>query len=191
MSDDSDSKEYVVERILAKRTSRGVTKYLIKWKDCDSSENTWEPEQNLCCPELIRDFLNEKEAKKKWRPTSKRTSKRASDPAVPHKVEDVEKKPNDVDNNIDARVLRKRGRSDPTVNRTADQPPGVDGFRKGLVAEDILGITSEDGNLFFMVKWKNTDEIEMVESALARKHIPAMVIDFYERRIIWSSDPSE
>lgn len=57
-SDDEEStKEYVVEKILKKReTAAGVTQYFIKWVGYDSSENTWEPEENLNCGELIEKF---------------------------------------------------------------------------------------------------------------------------------------
>ena len=40
-------KEYKVERILGKKTISGTTHYLVKWKEYDTSESTWEPKQNL------------------------------------------------------------------------------------------------------------------------------------------------
>ena len=48
-----DDGEYEVERILDQRGQ----KYLIKWKDCDDSENTWEPYRNLAgCQDLLRKY---------------------------------------------------------------------------------------------------------------------------------------
>ena len=43
-----DITEYFeVERILDSRERKGVTEYLIKWKNYDSSHNSWEPESNV------------------------------------------------------------------------------------------------------------------------------------------------
>jgi transposase InsO family protein len=45
--------EYEVEKILDQRGQ----KYLIKWKNCDDTENTWEPLRNLRnCQDLLQQF---------------------------------------------------------------------------------------------------------------------------------------
>jgi hypothetical protein len=42
------NKEFEVEAILTHRLYKNhETRYLIKWKGYDTSENTWEPESNL------------------------------------------------------------------------------------------------------------------------------------------------
>src|SRR6266550_2751797 len=49
--------EYEVEAILAHRQFRGKYQYLVKWKGYDSSENTWEPENNLThMKELLAEY---------------------------------------------------------------------------------------------------------------------------------------
>lgn len=47
ISDTQSDDEYEVEKILNHRKWGKRTKYLVKWKNYDSSENTWEPEENL------------------------------------------------------------------------------------------------------------------------------------------------
>ena len=47
---------YEVEKILAKRTNKGRTEYRIRWKGYSEKDDTWEPTENLNCPEKVRDF---------------------------------------------------------------------------------------------------------------------------------------
>jgi hypothetical protein len=51
-----DEEEYEVEKILDKRKHYGKIQYLIKWKGYSLSDASWEPESNLNCPELIKEF---------------------------------------------------------------------------------------------------------------------------------------
>jgi len=51
------NKEYQVENILEKRMISGKTHYLIKWKGYNTSENTWEPIENLNgCARTLQHF---------------------------------------------------------------------------------------------------------------------------------------
>ena len=56
--------EYEVEAIVAKRRKKGRTEYLVNWKGYEKSDNTWEPTENLHCPEKVIEF----EQKSKARP---------------------------------------------------------------------------------------------------------------------------
>ncbi|CAH0773402.1 unnamed protein product [Bemisia tabaci] len=53
--------EYEVEKILALKETKTGKKYLIKWKNFPQSENTWEPEENLTCPDLLKKFFKKRQ----------------------------------------------------------------------------------------------------------------------------------
>jgi len=51
------NEEYQVENILKQRMISGKTHYLIKWKGYNTSENTWEPKENLLnCVRTLQQF---------------------------------------------------------------------------------------------------------------------------------------
>ena len=45
---------YVVETILDKKIKDGKVLYFLAWKGYGPEENTWEPKENMGCPELIK-----------------------------------------------------------------------------------------------------------------------------------------
>ena len=56
ITDDNDNDIYLVEAIRNHRTRKGKREFLIKWKDYEETENTWEPENNLD-PNLVKTYL--------------------------------------------------------------------------------------------------------------------------------------
>lgn len=54
--EDDGVEEFEVEDIVGHRRVRGQMQYLLKWKHFDAFENTWEPEANLSCDELLAQY---------------------------------------------------------------------------------------------------------------------------------------
>jgi chromobox protein 5 len=201
-----EEEEYVVEKIVDRRVVKGgKIEYFLKWKGYDDSQNTWEPRENLDCPELIKEFENKRKAKEEAKAKEAKSSK-----ATKRKGDDVESN-NKADTSEDEDLVPapKKDRKSSTTskpsknnsssksnkeNRESDEEvddefeEGKTGFDMGYVPEKIIGATDQDGQLLFLVQWKGKNKAQLVASKIARKHCPDLVIDFYEARLTWQQD---
>lgn len=194
---DSSEEEYVVEKIVDRREKKGKIEYLLKWKGYDSSANTWEPKENLECPELIKAFEDTRTVPKKEQPP-KEKEKKKSKPSSTTGSGSSKRKDSDAENDgsdDDDNASTKSNKSKSTTTAAADNDAtasddGMNGFEKGYAPEKILGATEANNELLFLIQWKDKDKAQLVSSKEARKHCPQLVIDFYEERLIWQSPDS-
>lgn len=65
LCDDGEGDEYEVDEILDVRNKKdGTREFRVHWKSWGSENDTWEPEENLNCAELIEIFMNNLEEAK-------------------------------------------------------------------------------------------------------------------------------
>ncbi|XP_017153176.1 heterochromatin protein 1 isoform X2 [Drosophila miranda] len=186
---EAEEEEYAVEKILDRRVRKGKVEYYLKWKGYAETENTWEPESNLDCQDLIQQYeLSRKDEEKaaggkKDRPGSsakvKETGRSSTGTGVPASKRKSEEPsaPNG-----------KSKRTEPDQDSNDSNGSTTTGFDRGQEAEKILGASDNNGRLTFLIQFKGVDQAEMVPSSIANLKIPQMVIGFYEERLSWYSD---
>ncbi|CAF4180897.1 unnamed protein product, partial [Rotaria sp. Silwood2] len=162
--EDLDEAEFIVEKILDRKVVNGEVYYFLKWKGFDDTENTWEPEMNLDCPELIADY--HKRAKKPLETNEITTMKESNKRPIRNSIDQQE-------SIIDSSKKTKQ----------TDEF----GYGRGLEIEKILGATDVYGELMFLIKWQATDKPELVPARIANVKSPQHVIRFYEDRLTWAN----
>nr|AFL48187.1 heterochromatin protein 1-like protein 1 [Schmidtea mediterranea] len=177
--------EFQVEKIIKVRVRGGKKEYFLKWKGYPHSENTWEPEENLDCPELIKQFEDSRKLE-----TRKSTGKRSIDEGdkSPTRASDVSSE--NGSKKLTGSPQSKKLKSAPVTKKTEEkgkvvQPNRSKGFSRGLEADKIIGATDSNGELMFLIKWKNSEEADLVPAREANVKCPQVVIKFYEERLTW------
>jgi len=185
-SDAEQVEEYVVETILKKRIVKGKVEYFLKWQGFGEEDNTWEPEENLGCPDLIAEFERQLEEKeKKAKAAAKPGPKRRPGPASASSS-NVEPKETKRGESSGGRAAASAGAEKKKAKESA--VPDKNGFDRGLLPEKIIGATDSSGELMFLMKWKDTDEADLVPSRQANVKCPHVVIAFYEERLTWHTN---
>lgn len=190
-----EEEEYAVEKICARRVRKGKVEYFLKWKGYSEEENTWEPEENLDCQDLIQQYeadrLKEEQSKSE-KPAKKdtgNTSGRSSSASNKRKTAGDEKNTSANTKKKSRRDSHKSETDNESVSEsTSSKTTEKTGFDKGLDAEKILGASDSGGVLTFLIQFKGIDQAEMVPASVANVKIPQMVIKFYEERLSWYSD---
>ncbi|XP_064539250.1 heterochromatin protein 1 [Drosophila montana] len=193
---EEEEEEYAVEKILDRRVRKGKVEYYLKWKGYAETENTWEPEGNLDCQDLIQQYELSRKDEANAAASSSSSSSKKERPGSSTKVKETGRTSTTASNSSGSKrkseepagpAGSKSKRVEP--EDTADIiPAGGTGFDRGLEAEKILGASDNNGRLTFLIQFKGVDQAEMVPSTVANVKIPQMVIRFYEERLSWYSD---
>lgn len=177
-SQSSDEEEYVVEKVLDRRVVKGRVEYFLKWKGFSEKHNTWEPEKNLDCPDLISEFM--KTYKKGSSTPSSGAKSSSTGPSARAKDGSSTKRGTAEDDDDEGGSKAKRKKEEDILVAR--------GFERGLEPEKIIGATDSCGDLMFLMKWKDSDEADLVLAKEANHKCPQIVIAFYEERLTWHED---
>lgn len=185
--------------------------YYLKWKGYRNDDNTWEPEDNLDCPALIAAF-EESRKKQKAGPASRKRkssissvdtdkseakeknskeSKKEERPAKKIKKEDKNKeKEKDHEEGGESKKEDSK-KNDKKKNNAQNEEKKPEGFSRNLDPERIIGASDTSGHLMFLMKWKGTDDADLVPASEANIKCPQIVIKFYEERLTWHTPSAD
>jgi hypothetical protein len=132
----------------------------------ESDHNSWEPKKNIS-PDLINQY--EDKIKYKNLTTKKETSvvsaSPVSEPLLADEAEETEALP--ITNNEE--IIKPQS-----------------GIELGLVPEEIKAAhKSLNGELIFIMKWKDTELVEEINADKAKQTYPQLVIKFLEKHLEW------
>ncbi|XP_044063400.1 chromobox protein homolog 3b [Siniperca chuatsi] len=170
--------EFVVEKIIRRRIFNGRVEYFLKWKGFTDAENTWEPEDNLDCPELIEDFLR-----------NTHFSEENEEELIPkEEMTEQETEISCMQSQQQAHTVQSNSDILEPNDEQSDTPTNLSTY---LEPECIIGSTDRQGELMFLVKWKNSDDVALLPAREASARCPQVVIDFYEQKLTWHCGDEE
>jgi len=130
-------------------------------------------------PEYYVKWKNWPDSDNTWEPIANLESSKDLIDEYEEKLKNKEKKTGEK------RKSEADKKSDKSAKKTESRPKG---FARGLTAEKIIGATNDPGELYFLIKWKGSDEADLVAAKEANIKIPQVVIKFYEERLNWYED---
>ncbi|XP_070691133.1 chromobox protein homolog 3b [Pempheris klunzingeri] len=173
--------EFVVEKIIRRRVFNGRVEYFLKWKGFTDAENTWEPEDNLDCPELIEEFLRNTHFSEENEETEQGLIPK-------EEMAEQETEISCMQSQQQAHSVQSNSNDFEPNDEQSDTPTNLSTY---LEPECIIGSTDRQGELMFLVKWKNSDDVALLPAREASARCPQVVIDFYEQKLMWHCGDEE
>lgn len=192
--EDVEEDEYNVEDIRAERKNprTGVLEYLIKWENYPETQNTWEPIDNLKCPDIIQRFKEREKTKRKRRSSTQRDSTQTgSTTKKPRQTEEPIIVEEEIGSTTETLSSTDTGSSltDEQQHVVAEVRIQPKGFERGLPIEDIIASCTDDNEkLFFFVKWKGLGELDMISSDELEDRAPKELCIWYRKRLLYSME---
>ncbi|XP_031639163.1 heterochromatin protein 1-like [Contarinia nasturtii] len=182
--------EFEVEKILKKRFNENQEfEYLLKWVGFDKSENSWEPKNNLDCPDLLENF--EKKRKGVVLGAKQKNGELFFLMQFNEGTEEIiATEANDYwPQNVIHFYEKRLNWTHPTDANVADAMPTVEstGINDDDEPEHILYAT-HTRELLFWVQFKSHGEdipCKFVAAKKANKMWPQLVIRFYQNHIVF------
>ncbi|XP_068179580.1 chromobox protein homolog 3b isoform X2 [Antennarius striatus] len=169
--------EFVVEKIIRRRIFNGKVEYFLKWKGFTDAENTWEPEDNLGCPELIEEFLRNTQFSEETEEVSLE--------------QDFVPKQEMTEQGTEISCRHPQQEAEDVLKPNDEQTHNPSNLSTYLEPECIIGSTDRQGELMFLVKWRDSDDVALLPAHEASTRCPQLVIDFYEQKLTWHCGDEE
>lgn len=203
-----DNQSYEVEKILDFRYKKGKPEYKLKWKNYDDKFNSWVPEGNIDCAELIQEYHSQ--------PIEIIGATRQNG-ELSFIVEQKDGKYTVIDSSVackkcpslaieylqrhlywDAKHLKKSSNKNKLM-QIADQAlfnlKKVLGHRLGDLENyrpaAVIGCLNTSEGLVYLMQWANCDEYDLIPGHIANEHYTKYVFQYFETRLKWTDEVAD
>uniref|UniRef100_A0A1I8AHN3 Chromo domain-containing protein n=1 Tax=Steinernema glaseri TaxID=37863 RepID=A0A1I8AHN3_9BILA len=182
--DSETEQQFIVERILNKKVdARGKVKYFLKWQGFPDSENTWEPAENLDCPELIAEFEIQYAARPprtRGRPSLASITMAASSESPSRASPSTPTKRTAKTSSVQPSKRRRKATSE--VPSSGPQKLNI----AGMKLLDIVGYGRRNGEIYFGIKFAELEDPVTLLGTDCYRLYPREVFEYYQRVVQFS-----
>jgi hypothetical protein len=186
-----DSEGFEVEMIVADRVWHGKRQFLLKWKNYDTANNTWENEADLHCESLLAEYLSRNAKpprKKRAKENPPKEGAPARKPRLPRAPKEKPAQEGDGNDHPDA-TPKPRAKAKAAMRRRASNEdpslyilfPEFD-VPTGNPKIEILNARLQAGVWYYLLKVDDADPIEE-SSDFVRVIYPAELVSFLQNLI--------